>query len=126
MLCFGLQLLAIAAYLVNSNPTNRHHSISNKSHDIIQTTCTDPDDNALWNRYLNHVTREGQIHESFYMAPRFENLITPLLRNSSTGNSDDIIEGRPEVCKSSSDANSPLRERSTCPYFLVLNVDNDR
>ena len=112
---------ALPTILQPPNNTTSHVIRTKRSN----TQCTDPTDASLWQQYLDYVTHDQTIPESFYMAGFLKESIQGELGKSS-GNTDAIIEGRPEVCESSTDAHAPLYLRSTCPYFLVRNVDTDR
>ena len=129
VVCFCLQLFT---FYVDAKPTEgvsdtNHSSSSPQTRPKRDTECQTPADATLWEQYLKYITNQRNYHESMAMLSIFKDHIINQHLEKSSGNTDKLIEGRKEMCGAETfDAFAPLRERSTCPWYLVYNVDADR
>ena len=107
----------------NTAAVDRHHP----SRIARDSACNKKSPFALKQLYLDYVNGTPY-SESVFVAELYKPALQQFtLRNNETEHTTPLQGGgEQETCSVSTDVLAPLRDRSTCPYYEVLNYDDNR
>ena len=96
---------------------------------ISSDSCAEPDDASLHNDWMEHLKDENGQTDNFYLLPALRSTISAALNQSDNAHTSKYRMTGSDVCPeevSEIASKTSIEERSTCPWFYVLNYDPHR